>query len=186
MTAPNTLYITLNTGASWLPEINPPLAIFTTSPTLGVNLLISPGKSARFATRPIRNPTKLSTMVACLKIASAPSMQTMCNITSHIPLPNPHYLPHGAAQGGSRIWVKEALDQLHRKKEINLPVDVDNIEWYCKATAEQNIKAPGSPQILNDLTWLGKSPDSYESEHQAHYGSSHMVTETLRQCYELS
>ncbi|KAI0843960.1 hypothetical protein F5Y00DRAFT_249814 [Daldinia vernicosa] len=158
--------------------------------------------------RRVSNPLRSGTMVVVLKIADAPSLDTLRKCASSIHLMDPRYLPRGEDRWTCRVWVKEMLKSLHKHRCISLPADVDVIEQYCQYMADSHLQYKGDARVFNDLNWVragsssssskatlseadargggryyGPSPMNIDSTGGRYYGSSPMVIDSTTKRY---
>ncbi|KAH7194488.1 hypothetical protein DER44DRAFT_889579 [Fusarium oxysporum] len=188
MSKPYTLYLTLqwlrHDGREnkyhwglWATDAKPPAGHLFHATDAGRQAL-----DLYYEARKVRDPSKSKTMVVCLKIVEAPTVEYLNHYASQIPLMDPSYLPAGESQWTCRVWVKETLKRLHKNSQIVLPAHVDTIESYGKHTADRYLSYMGNPPIINDLGWLSQTRETDpRSARQAYYGTEPMQTEVYRQ-----
>ncbi|KAL2169000.1 hypothetical protein VTG60DRAFT_6573 [Thermothelomyces hinnuleus] len=127
----------------------------------------------------VKDPRKLTRMVACLKIAGSPGMAALEYAASAVPLMDDRCLPRGESQWTSRVWVKEVLNLLERKRYIRLPADLDTIEEQCLHMGDKYLSYMGSAKVYDDMGWLSSlGPRASEAKYDSYYGTKAMVADT--------
>ncbi|KAG8424591.1 hypothetical protein J3459_002475 [Metarhizium acridum] len=153
-TTPFTLYITLQ----YLRTVNKVnkyhWGLYTTDRAPPSGCLLHATDAGRTAldlykeVRKVSDPRKSKSLVVCLKIADAPSMQILDRVASSVRLMDRNCLPWGEAQWTCRVWVKEVLRSLHENRHINLSVTTDTIEVTAVIDSRQLPLANGKSRNL--------------------------------------
>ncbi|TWU72122.1 hypothetical protein ED733_002219 [Metarhizium rileyi] len=129
--------------------------------------------------RKVSDPRKSKSLVVCLKIDNAPSIQTLDRVACSVRLMDHAHLPWGETQWTCRVWVKEVLRALHENRQILLARNIDTLEQYCQWTADSYISRMGRAKVFNDIDWVGQPTVPMEIDLPSRsYGSSPMETET--------
>ncbi|KAK4237070.1 hypothetical protein C8A03DRAFT_35001 [Achaetomium macrosporum] len=176
MSAPNTLYITLQhlKTVDYNTEFHWGLYITGSSPPsrhlLSVTDANPPIMDLRIELREVEDPRRAPTMVVCLKIANSPGLTALHSAASAVRLMDNGQLPHGEPQWTSRVWVKEVLYILAKRGCIQMPWGLDKIERNFLYTANENMLCTGKAKVYNELAWLTRSVDD------AIYGPMPIVT----------
>lgn len=139
-----------------------------------------------YETKEVSDPTKSHTMIVCLKVADISYLEVIDRYVRAVPLMNPYKIPRGEPVWTCRVWVKEALKNLHAARVIRLPASLgkiskvsrQNIETHKYRTTEKIEKCgiytadkvvpyrrPNKgqrprlekPSMYNDLDWLSQN-----------------------------
>ncbi|EQL02947.1 hypothetical protein OCS_01339 [Ophiocordyceps sinensis CO18] len=94
-----------------------------------------------YETREITDPARSQSLVVCLKVSSLLSSADISHCLSAVPLMRRSRLPRHEPRWTCRVWVKEALNYLHRARIIQCHLDVDTMEHYCNLVADGDMPA---------------------------------------------
>ncbi|ATY61874.1 hypothetical protein A9K55_007913 [Cordyceps militaris] len=129
--------------------------------------------------RIVSDPLKSKTMTCCLKVARAPSLESIKAVASTVRLMDPRYLPRNEPLWTCRVWVKEVLASLEANGLTQLPVSVDRIQAYGVETADL-LRDQGISRLINDLSWISSPTVPMQVDPRPrHFGQSPMNTEVV-------